>query len=168
MTINEQLLGNFLEKWQLFEPLLRKFWATFWDILSNLWTGLVHVSQLDTFWLPSNKPRHQLRPDLFNRPFSRDVTKIGNEVGGHVGVQYCVTWLLNQLRIAYWKPLELAMNRSHSWSTENNLDSHVKERYMEKVSIIAIDTVLISEQKCNPKCLPLVGRRFALVPCFQQ
>ena len=36
------------------------------------------------------------------------------------------------------------------------LDSHVKERYMEKVAIIGIDPLLISEGKHDPKCLPPV------------
>ena len=68
-----------------------------------------------------------------NRAFSCDVTKIGNEVGGHIGVPLCSTWLLNQLRIAYLKTLELKMNRSRSGIMEKNLYSHAIERYVEKV-----------------------------------
>ena len=35
------------------------------------------------------------------RVFPLDVTKIGNEAGGHVGVPRCSKWLWNQLIMAY-------------------------------------------------------------------
>ena len=91
------------------------------------------------------------------RVFSRDVTKIGNEVGGHVGVPLCTAWLLNELRTACRKTIELEVNRSRSGIMEKILDSHVIERYTEKVSIIGIDPLLISGQERDPQCSLLAG-----------
>ena len=86
-----------------------------------------------------------------DRAFLRDVTKIGNEVGGHIGVPLCSTWLLNQPRIAYLKTLELEMNRYHSGIMEKILYSHAIERYVEKVSITGVDPMLISGKNVTQK-----------------
>ena len=38
----------------------------------------------------------------------------------------------------------------------NNLDSHAKKRYCEKISCVGIDPILIPEKVFDPDCLPQV------------